>query len=327
VGVALAGCGFQSAASPVDATVAVDSLPGSGGTADAAIDAPGPVALTCMERWRNNKLDFAKPATLAKQASSDASERDPWVSSDGKRLYYAVDPNGGDDTSDLYFALRATPSDPFGDGARLTNLDTTFSDDRASLSDDEKTLVLASDRRNNTAKIYYVDRENTSGEFASPDERYVMSTVNAYAGALYDPFLSKDALRLYLAPAPNGQKQRLAMAMRATRTSDFGAITELKNVGMANEIDADPALSGDELVLLFSSSRPSGAGGPGKTNLWYATRAQPGDDFGAPRLVPGVNGPEEDGDPQLSADGCTLYFASTRGVGNGYDLYSATMRP
>jgi hypothetical protein len=37
------------------------------------------------------------------------------------------------------------------------------------------------------------------------------------------------------------------------------------------------------------------------------------DAFTAPRLIPTVNSDEDDSDPMLSADGCTLYFASSHG--------------
>jgi hypothetical protein len=95
----------------------------------------------------------------------------------------------------------------------------------------------------------------------------------------------------------------------------------------ATASDADPAVSRDERVLVFSSGRLTGLLATGRTNLWYATRGDPGADFGAPRPIPGVNGNEEDGDPRLSDDGCTLYFSTTRGPGNTRDLYSAVVTP
>jgi hypothetical protein len=40
-----------------------------------------------------------------------------------------------------------------------------------------------------------------------------------------------------------------------------------------------------------------------------------------------VNSTAQDGDPALSADGCTLYFSSRRAGGADYDLYSASVDP
>ena len=74
--------------------------------------------------------------------------------------------------------------------------------------------------------------------------------------------------------------------------------------------DFQPALSHDELVIVFTSNRPIDAElGP---SLWYATRQQVTDDFGMPRAIPSVNSHYNDSDPMLSDDGCTLYFASDR---------------
>lgn len=326
MGVALVGCGFQASSAQVDAG-SVDSLASTRDAApDAAPDSGAPMTFTCMQRWMMGKVDFVLPTAFAKQSASNAAERDPWVSSDGKRLYYAYDVNSSG-KSDIYVASRSATTEAFGDGTRLINLNTDpASEDRPTLTDDEKALVLASDRVAGTAKIFYVERNNTGEDFASADQRHV-GNVDAYNGDIYDPFLSADGLRLYLAPAPLGQRQRLGLATRTTASGDFSMISELKNVNGGTSIDADPALSSDELVLLFSSTRSTGPGGPALSNLWYATRAKLSDDFGAPKLIPGVNGNDEDGDPQLSADGCTLYFASTRGAGKTYDLFSSAMRP
>jgi hypothetical protein len=58
-------------------------------------------------------------------------------------------------------------------------------------------------------------------------------------------------------------------------------------------------------------------------DLYYATRADPGDPFSDLRLVPGVNSSVNDGDTALSPDGCELLFASARGGDS--DLYLATV--
>ena len=42
--------------------------------------------------------------------------------------------------------------------------------------------------------------------------------------------------------------------------------------------------------------------------------------------LPIVNDVANDLDPALSADGCTLYFASNRGGATLLDIYQATMR-
>jgi Tol biopolymer transport system component len=89
--------------------------------------------------------------------------------------------------------------------------------------------------------------------------------------------------------------------------------------------DADPALSPHERIIVFTSKRPAGTG-LGATNLWYSTRPSATADFAPPKLIPSVNSDQEDGDPVLSADGCELYFASTR-VGGKHHLFRAQVTP
>jgi len=72
-------------------------------------------------------------------------------------------------------------------------------------------------------------------------------------------------------------------------------------------------------VLVFNSDRP---GGLGRSDLWYSVRSTKTDTFATPRLVPVVNSSSSEGEVFLSADGCTLYFASDRPGGpGGIDLY------
>ncbi|HEY0195445.1 MAG TPA: hypothetical protein VGC42_30225, partial [Kofleriaceae bacterium] len=68
-------------------------------------------------------------------------------------------------------------------------------------------------------------------------------------------------------------------------------------------------------LILFSSNR-----GSGSNNLWYATRTDVAQPFGAPAQVPTVNSAVDEGDPFLSEDGCTLYFSRRNAT---FDLYKA----
>ncbi len=58
-------------------------------------------------------------------------------------------------------------------------------------------------------------------------------------------------------------------------------------------------------------------------SIFQATRPAVGAAFGMPMEVPGISGIGADaGDPDISSDGLTMLFDSTRG-GN-YDIYVAT---
>lgn len=83
-----------------------------------------------------------------------------------------------------------------------------------------------------------------------------------------------------------------------------------------NVIDLAPKLSADGLQIVYATDRP---GGPGKLDIWTATRSSIASAFMAPVLVEGVNSGDEDVPFDLSPDGCSLYLG--RGLtGKGFRL-------
>jgi Tol biopolymer transport system component len=329
--VGMIGCGFSATApggvnanGPADAPSAgSDTAPGGGSGSDG-----GATVSDCKPLWMNGTVTFEAPSKMINQSSTSDSERDPWVSDDGRRLYYAF--SRDNDNTDIYLATRNDnkPGTPFGQGAAQVNLNKSNTNDgRPALSPDEKTLVMASDRDtpNDRFDILIVTRTDISQMFATPTDMDTMANVNGNTLGMnhFDPFLSADGLHLYFAPTVPTQ-QHIAIASRADVNSAFSAGQLLNNINDIPSVDADPAVSTDDKIIVFSSNRPRGLGG---IDLWYATRTDPSKDFGTPKPIPNVNSSANDGDPMLSTDGCTLYFASTRGSSPTYDLYSATVVP
>jgi WD40-like Beta Propeller Repeat len=119
-----------------------------------------------------------------------------------------------------------------------------------------------------------------------------------------------------------------------TRRRDDGTFDEPRNLGCevnsaANE--AGPFLieePGRGPVLYFSSFRSGGAfpdAGPVSGDADIYSSEMRGDTFDAPQLVPGVNSPSDDGQPNLRRDALELYFYSTRpGTLGLADIFVAT---
>jgi Tol biopolymer transport system component len=86
--------------------------------------------------------------------------------------------------------------------------------------------------------------------------------------------------------------------------------------------DDDPTLTDDQLEIYFNSNR---AGGLGNSDIWMATRSTTTDPFGAITNVAELNSIDLDSTPEVSGDGLTIYFSSTRpgGLGNK-DIWLAT---
>jgi hypothetical protein len=103
----------------------------------------------------------------------------------------------------------------------------------------------------------------------------------------------------------------------------FRSVSEPEPVDSVNTGSAEihPSITEREAVLLFASNRPGGAGG---FDLWYSIRI--GGTFSAPRLVPDVNTVNDELDPEVSSDGCELFFVTHSGSGSDTDIHRALHR-
>jgi Tol biopolymer transport system component len=143
----------------------------------------------------------------------------------------------------------------------------------------------------------------------------------------FSPSISADGLTLYFVstrpafPGDISGQGNIWRVSRATLLDSFGPASLVANVNSADD-ESGPNISTDGLTLYFSSSRP---GGFGEYDLYSATRPDLLDDFGpATNLGASLNSTFIEGSPHISADGLTLYFASTRPGFGVRDLWVAT---
>ena len=110
----------------------------------------------------------------------------------------------------------------------------------------------------------------------------------------------------------------------AVSAPTFSAWSTPVNLSGLNSPDSDlsPFLSADGLSLYFGTTRPGGLGGE---DLWVARRSSTTSAFGAPaNLGSTINTADAERSPALTADGLTLYFATTRpGGSGGFDIWAA----
>jgi Tol biopolymer transport system component len=304
----LGGCGFESKLAPgSDAASQVDD------GADAAFD--GAIgSADCLAQWRAGTVKLSNPEPLT-SITGGGDDRDPWISRDRLTLYFT---SNREVINEIYRAGRTSTADAFDPVVRLVNLTVdTKQQDHPSLTEDEKTLVLSSNRgAGGKFQIFVTTRPDTATDFGSPNQDH-LPAVNAGNVDNTDPFISTDGRTLYLTADRGGPSHpKIVVATRLDTSSDFQAPVDVGGVNIGGKATADPALSPDERVIVFSSDRD---GGPGNLDLWYAVRADAAQEFAAPVLIPTINSPDDDADPMLSADGCELYFAARH---NGdYDLY------
>ena len=221
---------------------------------------------------------------------------------------------------------------------KVPNVNSSSCDACAAISPDGLELYFLSNRPNDTdmdyCDIWVATRETTDYEWGTPVNLGPPVNSSAWEG---DPSFSADGLKMYFGdggpPLWSGFTHRpggygssdIWVSERATKNDLWG---EPKNLGSGintSAFEGDPVLSADDLEMFFSSDRRSS----GDVELYVTTRATTSDPWGEPaHLGPTINpnnSPWWDSDPEISPDGLTLFFSSSRPGGyGGSDLYVTT---
>lgn len=157
--------------------------------------------------------------------------------------------------------------------------------------------------------LFFATRENRANEFSLAAPVLGVNDPDEDDGT---PFVSVDGRSLYFfstRPGPGAQGGRdLWVAERAAEGGTFAApevVGEVNTVGLEHL----PRLSADGNTLMFVSSRASDNLG---SNIWASERVGPGEPFGEPFELEGVNTNAREEGFWLSEDGLSLVFASNR---------------
>jgi hypothetical protein len=127
--------------------------------------------------------------------------------------------------------------------------------------------------------------------------------------------------QLYFASDRGNGLGALGLDIYVTHLRPDGTWSDPQYVAELNSAFQDdrPTVRADGLEIIFNSSR----GGNGNLDLYVSHRKHAWEPWSTPEnLGPVVNSPAGDIHPALSANGRTLYFASSRS-GN-FDLYAST---
>jgi len=172
---------------------------------------------------------------------------------------------------------------------------------------------------------------NAKADFVFGEPTNLGPTVNSISNE-QAPDISTDGLELYFSEyqgAPyrdGGQGQSdIWVTTRQTKDDPWGVPVNLGPVVNSSVKDEHPSISADGLSLYFGSNR---AGGKGAEDLWVTTRETKDSAWGRPmNLGSTVNSSYPDWEPDISADGLSLYFSdylSPRPGGHGeWDIYVA----
>lgn len=269
-------------------------------TGDEMVDAStdGSTMATCVN-WGM----WSTPSVIP-MLESDGFDWAPTISDDDLRMTFSSDRTGD---FELYTSSRPTEASEWSAPVVINELrmDGPEEDD-ATLSSNELEMLYG-----NTL-IFRTTRTTTSSAW-NPPNVLIPNDFDFVQGAE----LTRDDLRLYFsAGSPN---EDLFLMERPTPTSAFGSYARIMpDPDPGNDIGY-PAISTDELELYVSSDHG------GERDIFVSRRANRMDPFppvtrNDQLSLAGTN----DWDPELSKDGTTMYFASTRAGSQGLDLFVST---
>jgi len=203
----------------------------------------------------------------------------------------------------------------------ISELNTETSELAPDISADGLTLYYASTMEPSAGlrDIWYATKSITDIVFGDPVN---LAEINS-EGDERGPAISQDGLTIYVTTDKTGSlgSGDIWGATRSEVTAPFGEPVNVAELNTTSN-DAAPCISADGLTMYFVSDRPGGAG---QMDIWIATRSDVAAPFGEATNVAELNTGSQDSAPDLTEDGLTIVFSSTRlgGTGN-YDLWIAT---
>ena len=265
--------------------------------------------------------DFTLTQPVAQTAiNSQWLDTECFVLPDGLTLYFASDRMFDPGGHDVYAATRPTLDADFTNPVVLGSISSVDSEGRLVTADGYVGYYWSDGVTGLTSDIMTVTRTDLGQPFAGAGAQPVPSL--ATATWEYDPWPTPDGRRVYVSITDMvvGGNQALWFVERASPADAFGPPQLVSTVDTPDYED-NPALSGDERLLVFSSNRG------GDHDLYYARRMDRDAVFDPPQPLPVVNTEYSESEPCITERG-ELLFSSDRpgGVGD-VDIYRAYFIP
>jgi Tol biopolymer transport system component len=159
-----------------------------------------------LERATRAKVadNFGAPAPLA-TLNTPADEQNPWVSADELRIVFDSNRPGGEGGADLWLARRPARTGDFEAPQNLDELNSSGSEEGATLSADELNIFFASSRTGGQGSldIWFATRGDTTSDFSTPLNLQVVNS----SGLDLDPALGADGSELFFSSSRSGTQQ------------------------------------------------------------------------------------------------------------------------
>ncbi len=184
--------------------------------------------------------------------SGEAGSTDdaPYVSSDGKTMYWTSSRTFGEGGTDIWRASRPGQTAPWEQPMNVAELNTAANESGGTISADGLMIVFVSDRGGASTgyDLYYANRGMASGPWGPANRLTELNT----SAAESHPLLSPDKLTIYFhSNRVNGNDYDLYEAHRTATGQPYGIprrLTELATTGY----DGDPWVSRDGRRMFFT---------------------------------------------------------------------------
>jgi beta-lactamase regulating signal transducer with metallopeptidase domain/Tol biopolymer transport system component len=275
---------------------------------------------------------FGNPTNLGPMVNSSDDEFDPSISADELSLYFNSYRPGSLGEADIWVTTRKSKDGSWGTPVNLgPTVNSSANETAPDISTDGLSIYFSSDRPGGYGErdLWVTTRKTTSDAWAEPVNMGPVVNSSAHE---HGPSISADGLSLYFSgyaatspfrPGSMGGGD-LWVTTRKTKVDPWTKPVHLGPKVNYSGWDASPSISADSLSLYFNSSRPGGSGGP---DLWVTTRKTKDDPWGTTlNLGSTVNSAEWDLNPDISAEGSTLYFASGRPDSQEMDIWQVSLK-
>jgi len=285
------------------------------------------VALMLTAGSANAGFTFGTPTNLGPGINTTYGEEGPSISADGLSIYFQSSRPGGQGSWDIWVSTRQTKDAEWGPPENLgPTVNTPSLEGSPFISADGLSLYFTSNHPGGQGgwDIYVTTRATKADKWGIPVN---LSGINGPSNDC-DASISSDGLEIYFVSDRAGGSGSLDLWVtnRATLSDLWGPPVNLGSIVNSSSYDYWPSISSDGLSLFFTSNRP---GGYGPDDVYMTRRATRNGPWGLPvNLGPPVNTSADNGCPNISADGRTLYFISDRPGGYGSsDFWQAPIIP
>ena len=253
--------------------------------------------------------DWGTP-TLVAELNSLQNDDDPTLTGDLLEIYFASTrlPDSADE--DIYVATRASVATAFGTPVLEATLSSIAFDSNVDISADGLTIVFSSNRLGGIGDLFFSERAARGSPWSNPA---LLPGANS-AGGEWGAVLSPDLLKIVECSDRAGN-EALYAAERASSGVAFGAPVQIAGLDTIEQ-ECDGMLA-DPDTLYFTRGQSAAA-----IDLYVAKRNGAAFDHVTPITV--LNTAGRDGDPWVSADQRTLFFASNRAGLGPDDIYIST---